>query len=216
MSLHPALSTKSIRTPWLEHAVFGLDRRLRRLQGVYEYTADENCLFRAQRDRAHESISLSDGTRVQQGDPLIILHLWNEQMPAFPKNGATIAWARQISRGIDLSLRHLAQHLASEPELDHVAAIRADIALGASDRLLRLSARFGFEKPNTDVEPPGGVIHRFGENILVFMLIMASNPASIRMPVLWRDRMPVYLSRAVLEWRYIAAADANRERGHPC
>ncbi len=196
--------------------MFGLDRWLRRRQGVYEYTADDNCLFRVQRDCAHERITLSDGTRVQPGDPLLVLHLWNEHMPAFPQSGATIAWARQISRGIDMSLRHLARHLATEPELDRVAVVRADMTFGASDQLARISARFGFEAPSTEVEPHGGVIHRFGENILVFLLVMASNPASIRMPVLWRDRMLVYLSRVVLEHRYAANAATYRGRGRPC
>lgn len=202
----PTQPTKAT-APWLEHAVFGLDRWLRRWHGVYEYTADANCLFRIQRAKAEEHLTLSDGTRVASGDPILMLHLWNEHIPIIPQCGATIGWARQLSRGIDISLQHLARYLAAEPLLEDVVAIRADMRLGAGDQLARISAHFGFERASREIESTG-TLHRFGENILIFMLVMAANPAAIRLPVLWCDRQLVYLSRRALERRYAACVNS--------
>ncbi len=70
---------------------------------------------------------------------------------------------------------------------------------------MRLSARYGFE-PAAEPVPAGywhaGGLHRIGENILIFMLVLATNPVAAGPPVLRRDRKLVYLSRAALERRY--------------
>lgn len=208
MSLHRSFSAGpfSGTSPWLQHTVFGLDRWLRRRQNVYEFTQNDNCLFRVQQGTAEENLTLSDGTRIAIGDPILILHLWNEHIPAIPENGPTIAWARQISNALDSSLQDLARYLVAEPTLDEVVAIRAEMRLGAGDQLIRIAARFGFEPANTNNDPESA-LHRVGENILIFLLVLASNPAAIRMPVLWRGHKLVYLSRAELLRRYTAGAN---------
>lgn len=204
--------------PWLEYAVFGLDRWLRRRQGVYEYCTHQDCLFRIQRAHADEAVILSDGTRIVAGAPLLVLHLWNEHMPVIAQNGATIAWARTISRAIDRSLRDLARYLANEPALDDVVALRADMRLGAADdiaQLVRIAKHYGFEEPRA-AHDHEGTLHRFGDNILIFLLVMATNPAAIRVPSLSRDYKPVYLSRAALERRYGGDAGRRARDGRPC
>lgn len=183
--------------------VYELDGRLRQRQGVFEYTSDPDCLFRIQRASAATHVELSDGTQIDPGDPILDLHLWNEQMPEMDRE-ITMAWARQLSRAIQTSLRELASYLAHHPELDDVVALRADMRLGSSERterLTHLSARYGFEKVD---EPPAqdGLLHQFGENIFLFLLLVATNPASLRTPVFWRDHTIAYLSRKVVEERY--------------
>jgi hypothetical protein len=215
--VHPPSSTQptAATSQWLEYAVFGLDRWLRRRHGVYEYTADDNCLFRIQRVNAEMHLTLRDGARIARGDHLLALHLWNEHMPAMAPGGPTIAWARQINRALDLSLRELAGYLAAEPLLDDVVAIRADVRLGPADynaKLARIMAHYGFEQPSTEVDC-SGAIHRFGENILIFLLVMAANPAAIRVPALSRHHKLVYLSRAALEHRYAACVNSHAHTG---
>lgn len=220
MALHRSLPTGADGgvSPWLGYLVFGLDRLLRRWQDVYEFTDKENCLFRIQRGNAEENLTLSDGTHVVVGDPILILHLWNEHLHMFARKDPTIAWARQISRAIDASLRELAHYLAGHPLLDDVVALRADLRLGAADcteRLVDLAARFGFEE-STKAHESESTLHRIGDNILVFLLVMASNPAAIRVPSLLRDQRVVYFSRRALERRYGTDESRKVQAERPC
>ena len=141
---------------FLEHAVFGLDRWLRRWHGVYEYSNNPVCLFRLNRGTAEQVLSLADGTRIGPGDPILNLHLWNEHILPMTQDGATLAWARRLSRAIDVSLRELAQWLGRRHDLDNIAALRADMRLGTTEQtkqLARIAGRYGFEVGHF----PGGV-----------------------------------------------------------
>lgn len=193
---------------WLENAIFGLDRWLRHRQGVFEYTDDPTCVFRIQHAQADAPLALSGGARIEPGMPILNLHLWNEHVPLMGPEGATVAWARHLSRAIQSSLRQLAAYLDANSDLDDVAALRANMRLGTAEQgaqLVRLMGRYGFE-PADDVLRPGywqsGSLHHYGENILIFMLVMATNPAVLGTPVLRRDYKLVYLSRPALERRY--------------
>lgn len=187
----------------LEHAVFGLDRWLRRWHGVYEYTSDPACILRINRAEAEVDLMLSDGSHIHPGDPILNLHLWNEHIQPMPKDGATLAWARRLSRAVDFSLRELAQFLASQRDLDDISALRADMRLGTTGQrrqLARIAAHYGFESAAFRADT--GSLRHFGENILMCLLVLAANPAAIRTDVLRRDHALVYLSRAALERRY--------------
>jgi hypothetical protein len=187
----------------LEQAVYGLDRWLRRRQGVYEYTGDPACLFRIDRGEAEQTLTLADGTRIRQGDPILNLHLWNERMLPMPPQGPTVGWARQTHRAVDKSLREMARWLARQPDHADIAALRADMRLrtvAQSQQLVRIAARYGFESSAFRAE--AGSLRQLGENILMYLLVLAANPAATRSDVLWRDHALVYLSRAALERRY--------------
>jgi hypothetical protein len=187
----------------VEHAVFGLDRWLRRRQGVYEYSTSALCLFRLNRGEAEQALTLTDGIRVGPGDPILNLHLWNEHMPPMPPEGPTVGWARQTHRAVDASLRELARWLARQADHADIAALQADMRLGTvaqSQQLVRIAGRYGFESAVFPTE--SGSLRQFGENILIYLLVLAANPVAIRTDVLWRDHALVYLSRAALERRY--------------
>lgn len=205
---------------WLGYVVFGLDRWLRQRQGVYEYTTNPSCLFRIQKTESEESLSLSDGTHIAAGDAILNLHLWNEQIPAMDRHGASVAWARQISHGIQMSLIELVRHMAEHKELDDVVAARADMRLGTTEQtaqLSRISSRYGFEAVATGTIN-SGALHRFGENIYLFLLVLATNPIALRTPVMQRDHALVYLSRTILEKHYGHAArlPARARKYRPC
>jgi hypothetical protein len=195
---------------WVEQAVFALDQWLRQRQGVYEYSDDPLCMFRAQRARADCVLSLSDGTRVRPGYPVLNLHLWNEHVPGMGESSVSMTWAREFTRRVEISMRALARHLRWNRSLDDVVAIRGDMRLGTaeqSDQLARLAGRYGFEPAGSEGFDFGlGAVRRTAENVFICLLVLATNPVTLRAPVLRRHHKLVYLSRAVLETRYAPAA----------
>jgi hypothetical protein len=189
--------------PW--QWVLGLDRLLRRWHGVYEFTAHHGCLFRAERSRAEQTLLLRDGTRVHRGQPLLKLHLWNEHMPLMGAHGATLAWARRASRAVEVSLRELARHLAQDEEMEEVVAVCADMRLATarqSAQLARIVARYGFETPADSRSGRPSLLRLIGENILMALLVLATNPVAMRPGVLRRGHLRVILSREKLMRRY--------------
>lgn len=189
----------------LESAVFALDRWLRKRQGIYEYTANPRCLFRLQRARADCSVVLADRTRVRKGDPILMLHLWNEHIPPMGRQGPTLAWARQAITALDLSLYELARYCGRQRDLDDVTSIWGDMRVGSiaqSAQISRIVERYGFEEIASGTEVDGrGLLHRIGDGLLILMLVLATNPAALRSSFLRYFNKRVILSRAVLESR---------------
>ncbi|MGN6550978.1 MAG: YkoP family protein [Pararhizobium sp.] len=188
-------------------AVYQLDGWLRRREAVFEYSSNSDCIFRIQRQTADEEVTLSDGTVLRPGDPLIRLHLWNEQIPPMGRSGPNVAWARAFSRRLESSLRELDMYLDQESDLRDVKALVADMALGAPGRgeqVVRISGRHGFEAAGEASCADEYALRVLGENILMLLLVLATNPASARLSYLRRERRRVYLSRAVLRERYSA------------
>jgi hypothetical protein len=187
-----------------EHCVYALDRFLRRRQGIYEYTTHAQCLFRIERSRAEHGITLADGVRVRPGDRLLKLHLWNEHIPAMGSRGPSVAWALEVRRAIELSLSELARYLRLRRELDDVPAICGDMYLGTpaqGDQFARIVARYGFETLARGACWRPSVLHRFGENVLIILLVLVTNPVVLRSALRPYHRR-VFLSRALLERHY--------------
>jgi hypothetical protein len=202
----PTRTRDGSTTLWLGAILDVLDSRLRLRHGVIEYTHHPYCLFRIELIRSSDDVVLSDGVHVRTDDRLISLHLWNEQFPAFPSSGPTLAWARRVNRAFDISLRDLAQFLGSRPDLNDVVAICGNLPFEPterSDQLVRVVGRFGFERiAVNDSQSLRRRMHWLGENILISMMVLAHNPAALRTATLWRDRILVFLSRQTLQRRY--------------
>jgi hypothetical protein len=143
---------------------------------------------------------------------LIELHFWNEHVPVLPNDGATMAWARIISRRFDASMRELAGYLAARRDLDDIRGIRASMTVATktqADQLRRIVARYGFEWiPPSRRESLGERLHRYGENILVSALIRAHNPKAAQDGTLRRGRIPIYVSRRTLDRYYGSSSKA--------
>ena len=192
--------------PWLAGLIFAFDAFLRQRYQVFEFTADPDCIFRAQLGCAHRAADLPDGLRIRPGDRMLNLHYWNEQIPRVPPTGPTIGWARHFCRQMESSLRELARYCAAHPELDHVVAIAANVTQGTRDQRAQLTyimRRFGFAPPAA-VEPlrSDARLRRLGENLLIAVMVMARNPVVLRVDTLWRDRTELYLSRTALVERF--------------
>ena len=174
------------RPLWAEF-IFALDRWLRRRQGVFEYTHDPECIFRIQLQRLRSEVVLSDGTFGRPGDQVIDLHLWNEQIPAVPVAGPSLAWGRRFNRCSAESLHELARFLMNEPDLLDITIIRARAGL---DALHRIAARHEFEAILEPVSlSPWECVHWFGENILYWLLTLACNSGGAWPKTFWRSRL---------------------------
>jgi YkoP domain len=197
---------------WVSQAVFALDRLLRRRQGINEFSARPECVFRIELSTADRALVLSDGTRVRPGDPLIKLHIWNEHLPRMGRNGPSMGWARQVSRVIDGSLAELSSYLARRPDLAGVRVLYGEMCLATprqTERFKRVVAHYGFEEEAHPESDRRGVLRRIGDTILVLLLVLATNPASVRR-ALRRYQRRIYLSRAALDARYGQARRGGR------
>ena len=194
------------RSPWLSQIVFGVNSVLRRRSCVFEYSCDPQCILRISVSHLERDVVLRDGTRGLAGDPIIDLHLWNEQVPAMPQQGASIGWARQMHLCFSRSLAELAQYLAIRREHNDISILRANLALAGpeeTERMARLISRYGFE-PMARSAPVIGKerAHQFGENVLISLMVLAHNAAALRRDTLRRARLQALLSRRRLEQRY--------------
>jgi hypothetical protein len=201
------------RPNWLGSSVFRLDDWLRKFQHVYEYSDHPDCLFRIQRASAAADVKLADGVRVRKGDPILNLHLWNEHMPRLDPGGMDFKWARLIGREITTSLERLATHMAEDLCYADVVALRAEMRFGTAEqnvRIVRLSARYGFESVRMSDGERYGAVRELGENALVLMLVLAANPGAARFCGLKHDCALIYMSRANLDRHYLPSSNGAR------
>ena len=193
---------------WLVEALSAFDDRQRRRQAVFEYTSNPACIFRIDVTRASRAVTLRDGTFVRPGDRVVRLHFWNEQIPTLPEDGATIAWARRMQKAIGGSLEELARYLAAQPDLADIAAICGHVPSGTksqSRQIARIMAYYGFETIlETEPLPFAERLHRFGENILISLIVLAHNAGALRSDTLARVRVPSFLSRRALDHEFTA------------
>jgi hypothetical protein len=203
---------EELRHPWLERVIFGIDRALRRWQSVVEFTGDPSCILRIRIGRLDGDLALADGTSGRVGDRFVDLHLWNEQVPAMPREGASIAWARQMHVCFQQSLAQLARYLAERRDLNDVRVVRCTLMFAGPERdgqMARLLARYGFEL--VPAHNPMGLrehARRFGENILISLIVLARNAAALRRDTLRRGRTRMFMSRRALEQRYAGGRGA--------
>lgn len=200
--------------PRLGILVEAFDRRLRRRLGVCEYTRSSDCIFRMQIARNADYVVLKDGTCLRPDDRIIDLHFWNQQVPLMPEAGPTLGWARRLNDSFKRSLQELAYHLAARTDVDDILAVRGIAALGPDargDQVSRILSRFGFE---IVPEMPSATrqVRRYGENVLISIMVLAYNAISLRPDTLSRGRVRAYLSRRVLDDRYGAHGKGPADR----
>lgn len=177
---------------------------LRRCNGVYEFTSDPRCVLRVGLDRARSTVELADGTRLQAGEPVGVLHFWNEHLPRFPQRGPDLHWAKTIRLRLKVSLSSLAEHVAYDPLWQDVQAIRCGAAFSGAMRdgqMQRVAEAFGFEVIPADASVLRRV-HALGEDFLLWGFARAFNPATLHQQAFFRPRRDLWISRTTLLGRY--------------
>jgi hypothetical protein len=156
------------------------DRFARWARSVFEFCDDPQCILRLRLTQTPRELHLPGGV-VRRGEPMLEIHLWNEHLPSLPPDGPDLAWGLRMGRMWILSLRRAGQYVRGDPRLSAVRAVGGvTVLLFSGDHFggIRLMERSGFT-----VEPHRHSLGRFGEfwqNLYVWGLMWAFNPASIR------------------------------------
>lgn len=185
----------------VDRAVLAIDRSLRRAQGIFEFSNDDDCILRIAVIPAETRILLPDGTQLRPEDPIVDLHLWNERLPGLVHDGSSLAWGASFRTRMRATLRLLAEYLASEPDLKKVKACRARVAF-LRDRLVQRAARhLGFVSAVPDQSLPEHV-HEFLEVFLIYGLTWVFNPEALPHKACLPQRSYLWMSRKELFSRY--------------
>jgi hypothetical protein len=160
-------------------AIRAFDRALCRRYRVFEFDDSPDCVLRLQTSHAAHPICLGDGTLVQRGDPVLMLHVWNERVPLIGPDGPDLAWAARFQRMLLASLRSAARWLAARPDLAGVRAVGAvTVLVGPDDKRGGLLGRMGMQA--IPYRNPLGRFGEFWENFYSWALMWAYSPASLR------------------------------------
>ncbi|HBY98434.1 MAG TPA: hypothetical protein DEP84_31585 [Chloroflexi bacterium] len=168
----------------LARTVRGVDALLRRYYHIYEFSHDEDCLFRLAIGKSDRDLTLSDGTPVCRGERVGELHLWNERIPPVPTTGPDLAWGRTIQRRMRRSLGELAAYVESAPQFQGIQAFRGEMAFESRDGRVQMAhvvEHWGFHLADRDLG--GGPWQRFTEfweNIYTLVLIWVFNRGSLK------------------------------------
>jgi hypothetical protein len=162
--------------------VRAIDLALQRHYRLFLFSDDPACILRVAPTVSARAVTLRDGTGIVRGEPILELHLWNERLPALPRDGATLAWGVDFARRTRYSLRLLADYLADEPRFDSIRALHAELGFLELDQfpeMRTLVEHLGFEFVVDDA--PGWRVwkYAFWQNIFSWWLMWTFNPASL-------------------------------------
>jgi ceramide glucosyltransferase len=190
----------------MARAVRRLDAFLRRRDGIFEFTDDRQCLLRIHVAPSPDMFEFSAGTHIEAGDPVGVLHLWNEHFSTLSRNGTDLKWAMSLHQAIQHSLKELALAATTDPRLADARAFGANatfVSRNGNAQIARMAARYGFEWVDVQTRPTlFRRIHDFFENFLIFGLQWAFNPAGLRGKTFIRKREPLWITRQKLIEKY--------------
>jgi hypothetical protein len=182
-----------------------VDALIRTCYGIYEFTDDPGCVLRIGVGQARSDVILSDGTKVESGEPVGTLHFWNEHLPRYPPEGPNLRWACAMRDQMHRSLCSLAEYVESEPTWREIRALRGEAALSTrlgTWQVRRVGDRYGFERvPPTDLSLLRR-LHAVGEGLTLWSLTRAFNPAALPRQPFMRDHHELWISRNGLIGRY--------------
>lgn len=142
----------------VRHATRFLDAVLRKLHRIIPAGDEADCLLRLQIARAKRPIR-AGGLSVERGEPVLLLHLWNERLPGQPGPGPDFHWAVRAEHLFRASLRVVARRMETDSRLAGVRAVGGSTGLFAPGETggAGILRRLGFE-----VGPPGVAPTRLG------------------------------------------------------
>ncbi len=187
----------------LQSGVFMIERLIRKRDNVYEFTDDPNCILRIQLMPSHHAIELGD-QRIQQGDPVLVIHVWNERMPCIPSGGADLKWALHLRRQVINSFKLLGNEVSSNHRYDSVTALYGDSILFSTTGHTggtQMMKSLGFT-----ILPFHHRLGSFGifwENLFSWWLMWAFNQPSQDSRKFWQlERTEIWMARQEFLRRY--------------
>jgi hypothetical protein len=181
-----------------------IDRLQRHRRGIQEFSSDPDCIYRLSIESAPRNAVLPDGTMLQQGKPVGILHIWGDHIPAIPSSGDNLAWAAKMVRVLRRSANLLAQHVAEDKSLRSISVFGNDSFFLYTQSTAHLLERMGFAVLD---EAPSDGLHQQARmravRLWTWLLRRAFNQQSIRgiKPSDLQYRS-IWLSRRTLMERY--------------
>ena len=150
-----------------------IDWLLRKLNGVFEFCDDPDCVFRVSVGVSKYPLPVPDG-ELPTGTKVLELHFWNEHMPPMPTNGSVIGPAVKLRRKVASSAQRLAEAIENNPRLEGVRALGGVTPLfipgdrSAAEGIFR---RLGFSV--TPHKNPLGRFMEFWEEVYAWFLMWA-------------------------------------------
>ena len=187
-----------------------LDALLRRREGIFEYSDDPICLFRASYVKSPRSVVLADDAHIAEGDAMMDMHLWNEHVIPIPAEGPGMRYGAQFLKGLDRAMAEAARFLrtSSDPQAAAVRAIRCktiQMPRHGQEQLLRILGRFEMHTVEPIRPTPWLTrVHEFFENFLILILLWTYNPNALRGAKVIRERHEFWVSREALLRRFPA------------
>ncbi len=186
------------------YGIRGIDGIIRFIYRISPLSDDPDCILRISRERCKRHVSLSDGVEVDSGDPIILLHLWNERVLDFLQSHEPLGWTRYLMRRFLASLRILDKYLNSQAWGDEIVAMRGEFGfLVRLEEAEPIISRLGFDA--VPLDRPGGRVWRrgFWDNLYSYMLMWTFNPKSLQGKSLTKlVRTEVWISREKLAMLY--------------
>jgi hypothetical protein len=184
-------------------AVRFIDTMLRQKQQLFEFCQDPEIIFRLQIKPAPHAVNCSAVT-ISKGDPILVLHIWNERMPRMPSAGADMEWAFLASRRIIHSFKAIAQWMQTDLRAAEVRAVHGASALFSFSNHkggLHMIQRLGFTV--LPYQRPLGRFGAFWENLFSWGLMWTFNKASLQShPFLRLQRTEIWIAREDFLCRY--------------
>lgn len=163
------------------------DAWLSHVEGVEPFTGDPNCVIRLQVASTSHALTLPK-TTIPPDASVLLLHAWNERMPAISSDGPDLAYGLQFQRLMLASFKSVARHILANPALQRVQAVggvTAHVSLKEADGGRVMLEHFGFTVMPYHRHRLLGAFGEFWENFYTWWLMWTFNPPSTRHRKLW-------------------------------
>ena len=181
------------------------DTWLSHVEGVEPFTDAPNCIIRLQVASVNHSLTLP-GVTIPRGANVLLLHAWNERMPAIPPDGPDLAYALRFERLMLASFKSVAAHIIANPALQRVQAVggvTAHISLKEADGGRAMLEQLGFTVIPYQRHRLLGAFGEFWENFYTWWLMWTFNPVSTRHRKLWDlQRTELWMTKEEFLKRY--------------